>query len=110
MKKVSGTDLIHGDAAVQGGKEVVPSISVTTSKELIASTTIEVLIEWPINVPAYCMPEPTVENFGPVDVDFRNPAIHIYSRYTQEVSTRAEHILSRINVSCFVFQVDSGII
>ena len=46
MKKVSGTDLIHGDAAVQGGKEVVPSISVTTSKELIASTTIEVSIEW----------------------------------------------------------------
>ena len=38
MKKVNGTDLIHGDAAIRGGTEVAPSISVTTSKELIAST------------------------------------------------------------------------
>ena len=29
----------------------------------------------------------------------RNPSTHVYSRYTQQVSTRAEHILSRINVS-----------
>ena len=32
-------------------------------------------------------------------IDLRNPSTHVYSRYTQQVSTRAEHILSRINVS-----------
>ena len=31
-------------------------------------------------------------------IDFRNPSRHVYSRYTQDVSTRAEHILSEINV------------
>ena len=39
MKKVNGTDLIHGDAAIRGEKDVAPSISVTTSKNLIASAT-----------------------------------------------------------------------
>jgi len=104
MKKVNGTDLIHGDAALRGGKEVSPSISVTTSKSqrILSPPCLEKMIEWPF-APAYCMPETTVENSGAVDVDFRNPARHVYSRYTQEVSTRAEHILSRINVSCFCF-------
>lgn len=32
-------------------------------------------------------------------IDMRNPSRHVYSRYTQQISTRAEHILSRINVS-----------
>lgn len=31
--------------------------------------------------------------------DPRNPERHIYSRYTQEVSSRAEHVLSKITVS-----------
>jgi len=29
----------------------------------------------------------------------RNPSRHVYSRYTQQVSSRVEQILSRINVS-----------
>ena len=32
-------------------------------------------------------------------IDMRNPSRHVYSRYTQQVSTRVEQILSRINVS-----------
>jgi len=35
------------------------------------------------------------------DLDVRDPSRHVYSRYTQEVSTRVEHILSRINVKKF---------
>ncbi|EEB96462.1 hypothetical protein MPER_04401 [Moniliophthora perniciosa FA553] len=31
------------------------------------------------------------------DIDSRNPKRHVYSRYTQDISTRAEHILSKIN-------------
>lgn len=38
-------------------------------------------------------------NFDLADLDLRNPTQHIYSRYTQQVSTRVEHILSKINVS-----------
>lgn len=33
------------------------------------------------------------------NINFREPTRHVYSRYTQQVSTRVEHILSRINVS-----------
>lgn len=40
-----------------------------------------------------------VDGPGIESIDMRNPSRHIYSRYTQQVSTRAEHILSRINVS-----------
>lgn len=77
-KALKGTDLIHGDAAVKNnGPEVAPSISVSTT---------------------FRAPNPAYENIGAVsDVDLRNPGRHVYSRYTQQVSTRAEHILSRIN-------------
>ncbi|KAH9482934.1 putative trans-sulfuration enzyme [Psilocybe cubensis] len=75
--KLKGTDLIHGDSAF-AASEVAPSISVSTTFRALnpleqAST-------------------------GLTDVDFRNPTRHGYSRYTQQVSTRAEHILSRINI------------
>ena len=33
------------------------------------------------------------------DINFREPTRHVYSRYTQQVSTRVEHVLSRINAS-----------
>lgn len=32
------------------------------------------------------------------EMDLRNPERHLYSRYTQDSSTRAEHILSKIMV------------
>ncbi|KIY46637.1 cystathionine gamma-synthase [Fistulina hepatica ATCC 64428] len=77
--KLSGTDLIHGDReAVHGAAEVAPSISVSTT---FRATPIE-------------------PGAGPIDlsnVDLRNPEKHVYSRYTQPVSTRAELILSKIN-------------
>lgn len=77
-KKVNGTVLIHGDASMRRGADVSPSISVTTT---------------------FRHPDPaTEEQLGSVaDFDFRNPSRHVYSRYTQEISTRAEHILSTIN-------------
>ncbi|KAF9482495.1 cystathionine gamma-synthase [Pholiota conissans] len=71
IHKLNGTSLIHGDVKF-AGSEVAPSISVSTStvKSLLARLK---------------------------DLDLRNPDRHVYSRYTQQVSTRAEHILSRIN-------------
>ncbi|RDB21935.1 hypothetical protein Hypma_011084 [Hypsizygus marmoreus] len=76
--KLSGTDLIHGDAVANVyGNEVAPSISVTTT---------------------FRQPNPAIEEVGSLDNDdLRNPSRHIYSRETQQVSTRAEHVLSRIN-------------
>ncbi|KAK0190989.1 Cys/Met metabolism PLP-dependent enzyme-domain-containing protein [Armillaria mellea] len=77
--KLSGTVLIHGDGAIHpvGGTEVAPSISVSSTFK--ASS-----------------PEERLDN-----VDFKNPERHVYSRYTQDVSTRAEHILSKINALVF---------
>ncbi|KAF9006477.1 cystathionine gamma-synthase [Cyathus striatus] len=76
-KKLSGTVLIHGDAAVNSvGAEVVPSISVTTT---------------------FRASHPDENVVPEAERDLRNPQRHIYSRYTQNVSTRAEHILSEIN-------------
>ncbi|KAI5123419.1 hypothetical protein M0805_006124 [Coniferiporia weirii] len=68
---LKGIELIHGDTS--RSPEVAPSISVTTTfrapKETIN------LSEW----------DPT------------KPALNVYSRYSQDVSTRAEEILSKIN-------------
>lgn len=48
---------------------------------------------------AFRAPRPE-ENAGEEwDLDLQNPARHVYSRYTQDVSTRVEHILSKVNVS-----------
>lgn len=76
--KLSGTDLIHGDAGVLATdrKEVSPSISVTTT---------------------FRAPKPEEKASEEWDLDLQNPARHVYSRYTQDVSTRVEHILSKIN-------------
>ncbi|KAG7097068.1 hypothetical protein E1B28_004455 [Marasmius oreades] len=75
-RRLKPTDLIHGDAHVGGQDrvEVAPSISVSTT------------FRAPLDPDALM-----------VDSDVRNPSRHIYSRYTQDVSTRAEHILSKIN-------------
>ena len=39
------------------------------------------------------------QDFRLADINLREPTRHVYSRYTQQVSTRLEHILSRINAS-----------
>ncbi|CAA7259667.1 unnamed protein product [Cyclocybe aegerita] len=74
-QKLTGTDLIHGDAELTG-PEVAPSISVSTTFRAL---------------------DPFRENGSLNNLDMRNPPRHVYSRYTQGVSTRAERILSRIN-------------
>ncbi|KAI0091916.1 cystathionine gamma-synthase [Irpex rosettiformis] len=74
---LSGTDLIHADDHIPHGLEVAPSISVTTT---------------------FRNPTPWQPGLGLDDeADPRNPANHVYSRYTQPTSTRAEHVLSKIN-------------
>lgn len=67
------TSLIHGDEAVENGGslEVVPPISVTTTfrapeQDLLAGN------------------------------DMWNPNPHVYSRYSRNTTTRAEHVLSKI--------------
>ncbi|KAF9264516.1 cystathionine gamma-synthase [Marasmius fiardii PR-910] len=74
--KLKPTDLIHGDAHIarRGERaEVAPSISVSTT----------------FRTPA----DPDMDSFDYM----RDPPRHVYSRYTQDVSTRAEHVLSKIN-------------
>ncbi|KAF9055206.1 cystathionine gamma-synthase [Hymenopellis radicata] len=72
--KLNGTVLIHGDETVlpHDRREVAPSISVTTTFRAND-------------------PEERIDN-----IEQRNPGRHIYSRYTQDISTRVEHILSQI--------------
>ncbi|KAJ7254430.1 cystathionine gamma-synthase [Mycena rebaudengoi] len=76
-----GTQLIHGDSAFHHGQEVAPSISVSTT---------------------FRSRLPNEEHLAS---DYRNPSHHVYSRYTQQVSTRAEHILSKI---CDGFAITYG--
>lgn len=98
-EKLNGTTLVHGDAkdVANNGPEVGPSISVSTS-ELWGGF----LGQGLTNIVAFRQPNPVDNVAGSLSsssVDFRNPTRHVYSRYTQQVSTRAEHILSQINVS-----------
>jgi len=85
--KLNGTHLIHGDS-IQSvpGAEVTPSISVSTTFRALTGT----------------------DEFSHADIDMRNPSIHVYSRYTQQVSTRVEQILSRINDG-FALTYSSGL-
>ncbi|PCH35742.1 PLP-dependent transferase [Wolfiporia cocos MD-104 SS10] len=73
--RLTGTELIHGDDELVHGAEVAPSISVTSTFRAPLS------------------PDGSLQE----DIDFRNPQRHVYSRYTQSVSTRAERVLSKIN-------------
>ncbi|TCD67684.1 hypothetical protein EIP91_012050 [Steccherinum ochraceum] len=73
---LSGTDLLHADDEVPRGLEVAPSISVTTT----------------FKQPNVWDPNLTLETLNPW-----NPEKHVYSRYTQSVSTRVEKVLSKIN-------------
>ena len=40
--------------------------------------------------------------YDPYEEDSRTPPHDVYSRYSQPVRTRAEHILSKINVRGFI--------
>ncbi|PIL37243.1 hypothetical protein GSI_00936 [Ganoderma sinense ZZ0214-1] len=71
--KLTGTQLIHTDDELHG-PEVAPSISVSTT---------------------FRATDPT--KFPKEEFDQWNPKHHVYSRYTQNVSTRAERVLSKIN-------------
>ncbi|KAK7031082.1 hypothetical protein VNI00_013686 [Paramarasmius palmivorus] len=75
--KLRATDLIHGDALLNRDDrpDVTPPISVSTT--------------FRVN------PDPDAPGYQ--DDDPRNPSRHVYSRYTQDISTRAEHVLSKIN-------------
>ncbi|KAJ4466493.1 Cys/Met metabolism PLP-dependent enzyme-domain-containing protein [Lentinula aciculospora] len=71
--KIRAVDLLHGDSSVHGERiEVAPSISVSTTFRADPD-------ELPLDA-----------------IDVRNPTRHVYSRYTQDISTRVEHILGKI--------------
>ncbi|KAI0375737.1 cystathionine gamma-synthase [Pilatotrama ljubarskyi] len=71
--KLSGTQLVHADDEFHG-PEVAPSVSVSTT---------------------FRAPNPLLD--PKEEFDTWNPTRHLYSRYTQTVSTRAERVLSKIN-------------
>lgn len=94
QKILSGTNLIHGDSEATTGLEVAPSISVTTSEyynQLLAHQSITSVI-------AFRAPAPWKENDGLEELNAWNPDRHVYSRYTQNVSTRVEKVLSKVTV------------
>ncbi|KAJ7699987.1 Cys/Met metabolism PLP-dependent enzyme-domain-containing protein [Mycena rosella] len=78
-----GTQLLHGDAAHHRGEDVMPGISVSTT----------FISRLPNEVAA---------------TDYRNPTRHVYSRYSTQISTRVEHILSKLNDG-FALTYSSGL-
>ncbi|EMD40651.1 hypothetical protein CERSUDRAFT_111233 [Gelatoporia subvermispora B] len=74
--RLTGTDLVHADDALHG-PEVAPSVSVSTT---------------------FRAPPPWSPDAFKLDqLDAWSAKRHIYSRYTQNVSSRAEKVLSKIN-------------
>lgn len=92
------TDLLHADDDFHG-KEVAPSISVTTSASFDSYLDgCGLHISW---TPAFRQPESpelTVKDTLGRPVLVRGSNAHVYSRVSQSVSTRVEHVLSKINV------------
>jgi cystathionine gamma-synthase len=84
--QLSGTQLVHGDHGP--GREVAPSISVTTSE--FSDTFQELGRDLIIEVAFRALPDGDPEGLGATN--------HIYSRYSQDVTSRVEQILSKINV------------
>jgi len=74
--RLSGTDLLHADDDVPRGLEVAPSISVTTT---------------------FKQPNPWDPKLDLASLNPSNPDRHVYSRYTQAVSTRVEKVLGKVN-------------
>ena len=94
-KKFSGTDLLHGDDQVNRSLDVAPSISVSTSECSNSGCSSNARTRSNL---AFRNPKPWDPSNGLDVIDARNPERHIYSRYTQDISTRAERVLSKINV------------
>lgn len=85
-KPLNGTDLVHADEHM-AGQEVAPSVSVSTT---------------------FRYPHPST-NPKPLDqLDPRASTAHVYSRYTQNVTSRAEQVLSKINEG-FALTYSSGL-
>ena len=94
VNALKAVDLIHDDDG-QHKSEVSPSISVSTSKwpSLLLIRNPYVAASKTAFRHAHPDDKFTIEDWDP-----RNPSRHLYSRYTQDVSTRVERILSKINV------------
>jgi cystathionine gamma-synthase len=100
--QLSGTQLVHGDHGP--GREVAPSISVTSSEFSAACQDGRELI---ISVAFRAAPDEDLEGLGLLDSEK-----HVYSRYSQNVTSRVEQILSKINVglisgviaTCLIFR------
>ncbi|KAF7352873.1 hypothetical protein MVEN_01254400 [Mycena venus] len=80
-----GTHLLHGDDHLRRGEDVASAISVSTTFLSLLPT-----------------------EGSPNATDYRNPARHVYSRYTTQNSTRVEHILSQITDG-FALTYSSGL-
>ena len=95
------TDLLHADDEFNVGPEVSPSISVTTSPLFYSYLGgCGLHISW---TPAFRQTESSPPIF--TGQDFlerpelvRGTNVNVYSRISQSVSTRVEHVLSKINV------------
>ena len=86
VNKLSGTDLIHGDDGLHG-PEVAPSVSVSTSKFGLPGRHRHGMQEvLTMVLTAFRLPNP-MEEPPEEEFDMWNPSRHIYSRYTQGVST-----------------------
>ena len=100
VNKLSGTDLIHGDDGLHG-PEVAPSISVSTSTfGAVCARYGELTVR---DTAAFRLPSPMEEPPAKKEFDVWKPTRHIYSRYTQGVTTRVEHVLSKITVGDLTF-------
>jgi cystathionine gamma-synthase len=88
--QLSGTQLVHGDHGP--GTEVAPSISVTSSE--FSAPCQHNSLSIIIHVAFRAVPDGDPEGLGAM-----NPEKHVYSRYSQNVTSRVEQILSKINVS-----------
>jgi cystathionine gamma-synthase len=93
------TDLLHADDELHG-PEVSPSISVTTSSSFSSyPDTSGHHTSWAPGFRQTESPEFTVQDYLEHTELVRSSNVHVYSRISQSVSTRVEHVLSKINVS-----------
>lgn len=95
------TDLLHADDESHG-PEVSPSISVTTSLLFLSyHNASSHHISWTAAFRQTESPEFTEQDYLERPELVRGSNTHAYSRLSQSVSTRVEHVLSKINVSTY---------
>jgi cystathionine gamma-synthase len=95
------TDLLHADDGLHG-PEVSPSISVTTSSSF--SSYLNMSGHHTSHTPDFRhteSPKFTAQDYLEHTELARSSNVHVYSRVSQSVSTRVEHVLSKINVSAY---------